>query len=193
MKLRLLCFGLAVVLLASQAIMALGSQRCKLESPAIYEQASPAVVFISVISIDPYKTRDRIRSGIGSGFIFDSKGYILTNSHVVFGSQIIIVTLENGRKTRAKLIGLDPLFDLAVLQIPVPEGQLPIIKLGDSDQLKIGDQLVALGNPFGLAQTLTKGILSGKNRVLPISQTIFPVPFCKLMRRSIQATPADRC
>jgi serine protease Do len=136
--------------------------------PELFVKASPAVVMITGQSINPYRLRDRVNRMLGSGFIIDGNGLVLTNSHVVFGLQSLIVTLDNGEIVPAKLVGADPIFDLAVIQISKPKrGTLPILKLGDSDKLRPGEEVIAIGNPLGLDQTVTRGIVSGLNRLLP--------------------------
>ena len=135
----------------------------------VFKEVSPSVVFIAATSIDPFKVINRVKTGIGSGFIISKEGLILTNSHVVFGSQHIIVTLDNGNKIIGKLIGVDPLVDLAVVKIATPPEGLPVISIGDSNEIQVGEQVMVIGNPFGLEQTLTLGIISGVNRILPES------------------------
>jgi serine protease Do len=142
----------------------------------LFKRVSPSVVFITASSIDPFKVTNRVRSVIGSGFMIDKDGLILTNSHVVFGRHIIIVTLDDGNKAIAKLLGADPILDLAVLRIPVPPEGLPNAILGDSDAIQIGEDVLAIGNPLGLEQTLTRGIVSGVNRILPESPLSFSLP-----------------
>ena len=132
----------------------------------VFKEISPSVVFIAATSIDPFKIINRVKTGIGSGFIISKEGLILTNSHVVFGSQHIVVTLDNGTKAIGKLIGADPILDLAVLKIPPPPEGLPVISLGDSNAIQVGEQVMVIGNPLGLEQTLTLGIISGVNRIL---------------------------
>ncbi len=151
---------------ASAAEVASGA--CAESIPELFERVSPAVVMITGQSINPYRLRDRVNRMLGSGFIIDGKGLILTNSHVVFGLQSLVVTLDNGEIVPAKLVGADPIFDLAVIQIPKPKsGALPVVKLGDSDRLRPGEEVIAIGNPLGLDQTVTRGIVSGLNRLLP--------------------------
>lgn len=141
---------------------------CKISATKIYETAAPAVVFITATTINPYRLSDRVEHIVGSGFIIDAEGLILTNSHVAFGRQSLTVKLDDGTVLPARLLGADPLFDIAVLQIPKPsKGQLPTVKLGDSDHTRAGEEMLALGNPLGLDQTLTRGIVSALNRVLP--------------------------
>src|SRR5881409_23651 len=102
----------------------------------------------------------------GSGVIVDAKGYVLTNNHVIENAQDITVRLSDGRKFTAKLVGRDPKTDLAVLKVDAP-ALLPVAELGDSDQLRVGQWAIAIGNPFGLDRTVTVGIISAtaRNRV----------------------------
>ena len=146
----------------------LGGASCSISLPDLYEQVSPAVVMVTGRAINPYRLRDRISRVLGSGFIIDKDGLILTNAHVVFGLQSLAVTLDDGTVTSAKLIGADPIFDIAAIQIPRPKsGRLPTVPLGDSDKLRAGEEVVAIGNPLGLDQTVTRGIVSAVNRILP--------------------------
>jgi len=105
------------------------------------------------------------RTSLGSGFIWDKSGYIITNNHVVANSKEIRVVLSDEREFNAKLVGRDPKTDLALIKIDTRD-DLPAVKLGDSDKLKIGEWVVAIGNPFGIGQTVTAGIVSAKGRTL---------------------------
>jgi S1-C subfamily serine protease len=141
---------------------------CRESIPALYERVSPAVVSITAASVNPYDTQNRIERQAGSGVIVDSSGLVLTNSHVVFGHPVIAVTLDDGTTLPAQIVGADPLFDIALIRIPPPaSGKLPTVKLGSSERLVTGDEVYAIGNPFGLEQTLTRGIVSAVNRILP--------------------------
>jgi serine protease DegQ len=102
------------------------------------------------------------QSGLGSGVIVSPTGYILTNNHVVEGADEIEVTLNDGRKAKAKIIGTDPDTDLAVLKIELDK--LPVIVLGSAESMQVGDQVLAIGNPFGLGQTVSAGIVSALGR-----------------------------
>src|ERR1041385_1172944 len=140
---------------------------CTAPLTSVFKQVSPAVVFISAVSINPYRMSDRVEHIVGSGFIVDRSGLILTNSHVVFGRQLIDVTLDDGSTVSAQLIGADPIFDVALLRIPKPtRGALNIVDLGDSDRVQVGEEVIAIGNPLGLDQSLTRGVISAINRVL---------------------------
>jgi serine protease Do len=141
---------------------------CSLTIPSIFDRVSPAVVFIFATSINPYRVNGRVENVVGSGFIIDSSGLILTNSHVAFGRQSIEVRLEDGTSVPAQLIGADPIFDIAVLRIPKPvKGNLSIVVLGDSDKVHVGGEAIVIGNPLGLDQSLTRGTISAINRLLP--------------------------
>ena len=105
------------------------------------------------------------RAGLGSGFIVTSDGLILTNAHVVEGADRVDVGLSEGRIVTAKVIGVDPRLDIAVLRIP--ERNLPVVSFGDSDRLQAGQQAIAIGNPLGFEHTVTVGVVSALNRVIP--------------------------
>jgi S1-C subfamily serine protease len=136
--------------------------------PEIYDRVSPAVVSITSIAINPYQTADRVSRAVGSGVIMDASGLVLTNSHVVFGRQGIVVTLDDGTAVPGDVVGSDPVFDLAVLRIPPPAtGRLPVAVAGSSARLRVGEEVLAIGNPLGLDQTLTRGVVSAINRILP--------------------------
>ena len=111
------------------------------------------------------------RQGLGSGVIIDSNGYVLTNHHVIDGAEQIRVDLSDGRSLEAKLVGSDPPSDLAVLKVDA--SNLPILVLGDSDKTRVGDVVLALGNPLGVGQTVTMGIISAKGRQTGLSNGSF--------------------
>ncbi|MCX5830045.1 MAG: DegQ family serine endoprotease [Deltaproteobacteria bacterium] len=109
--------------------------------------------------------RESRQNSLGSGFIISSDGYIFTNNHVVAKADKIKVKLSNGREYDAEVKGKDPNTDLALIKIK-PDGDLPCVKFGDSDKLRVGDWVFAIGNPFGLDHTVTAGIVSAKGRVI---------------------------
>ncbi|MEF9672541.1 Do family serine endopeptidase AlgW [Pseudomonas sp. MWU13-2100] len=111
---------------------------------------------------DNLPKQKRMESSLGSAVIMSSTGYLLTNNHVTAGADQIVVALKDGRETLAKVVGSDPETDLAVLKIDLPN--LPSITIGRSDQIRIGDIALAIGNPFGVGQTTTMGIISATGR-----------------------------
>ena len=150
---------------------------CTEPLPDLFRRVSPSVVLITAIMIDPFGLTERIKTSIGSGFIIDAGGLILTNSHVVYGRRAIAVTLDSGLTVPAEMIGADPVLDMAVLKVPPPEKGFPVIvKLADTAKLQVGEEVIAIGNPMGLEQTLTRGVVSGVNRILPISPMSMTIP-----------------
>ncbi|MFL2885133.1 MAG: Do family serine endopeptidase [Candidatus Pelagibacter sp.] len=113
--------------------------------------------------------QEKQSSALGSGFIIDEKGIVVTNNHVIEGAEDIVVQVNGEKKFKAKVIGADPLSDIAVLKIDSKEKFLPV-SFGDSDKARIGDWVIAIGNPFGLGGTVTSGIISARNRSIGLSR-----------------------
>ncbi|MDA9731273.1 Do family serine endopeptidase [Candidatus Pelagibacter sp.] len=113
--------------------------------------------------------QERQSSALGSGFIIDESGIVVTNNHVIDGAEDIVVQVNGEKKFNAKVVGADPLSDIAVLQLDTKEKFIPV-KFGDSDKARIGDWVIAIGNPFGLGGTVTSGIISARNRSIGLSR-----------------------
>ena len=113
--------------------------------------------------------QERQSSALGSGFIIDEKGIVVTNNHVISDAEDIIVRVNGDKEFKAKVVGADPLSDIAVLQLDTKEKFIPV-KFGDSDKARIGDWVIAIGNPFGLGGTVTSGIISARNRSIGLSR-----------------------
>ena len=113
--------------------------------------------------------QERQSSALGSGFIIDEKGIVVTNNHVIDGAEDIVVQVNGEKKFNAKVVGADPLSDIAVLQLETKEKFIPV-KFGDSDKARIGDWVIAIGNPFGLGGTVTSGIISARNRSIGLAR-----------------------
>jgi serine protease Do len=154
----------------------------------IYTQVNPSVVNVQVEqrqmvrspvqsesrgfparrSQTPQEPQELIRQGVGSGFVWDTAGHIVTNNHVVAGADRITVTLHDGTTAPAKVVGTDPESDLAVAQVDLPADQLRPVQLADSTQVKVGQLTAVFGNPFGLQNTMTVGFVSALGRALPV-------------------------
>ena len=129
----------------------------------IFEKSEPGVVRVNVQRANSV---DGV-GGIGSGFVFDKKGHIITNAHVVNDATKVVVTFLDGRSYNAKIIGVDEYTDIAVIKVNADLSLLQPVLLGDSSNLKVGEQIAAIGNPFGLSGSLTSGIVSQLGRLLP--------------------------
>jgi Do/DeqQ family serine protease len=163
-----------------QSVALIGSGTATASYAAAARRASPAVVSITASRANIAQPRaddpafrfffgDRARQrpqerqvGLGSGVIVSPEGYLLTNNHVIEGADDIEVTLGDGRNARARTVGADPDSDVAVLKIDLDK--LPVIQFGDVDHLQVGDVVLAIGNPFGVGQTVTSGIVSALGR-----------------------------
>lgn len=132
----------------------------------IYKAVSPGVVNIRTVTLVQDFFAVYPEEGSGSGSIIDDQGHILTNYHVIEGARQLFVTLADGSEYRATLIGGDPDTDLAVIKINAPREKLTVVPMGDSDKLAVGQKVLAIGNPFGIGQTLTRGIISALGRPL---------------------------
>jgi S1-C subfamily serine protease len=141
-------------------------ENCNEPLATLFERISPSVVSIQAMKINKAKPQRRFETIVGSGVVIEKDGQILTNAHVVDGAASLSVTLDTGDRSPARTIGLDPVLDIALLRVEA-KNPLPVARLGDSATLKVGDEVVAIGNPVGLEQTMTRGIVSGLNRVLP--------------------------
>ena len=113
--------------------------------------------------------QERQSAALGSGFIIDESGIVVTNNHVIQGAEDIIVRVNGDEEFKAKVLGADPLMDIAVLQLETDEKFIPV-SFGDSDKARIGDWVIAIGNPFGLGGTVTSGIISARNRSIGLSR-----------------------
>ncbi len=137
----------------------------------IFERTEEGVVQVNV-----HRTSDVIgANGVGSGFVFDKNGHIITNEHVVQNSDIITVTFLDGRSYNAEVVGVDAATDIAVIKVNADPTLLKPIHIGDSSNLKVGMPVAAIGNPFGLSGTMTSGIVSALGRLLP-QDTGFSIP-----------------
>ena len=163
-----------------------GEEQPAISSPftALAEKCTPSVVNVKVTKVEktsfgemqvpapfqkffnaPQFRQDQTVQGAGSGVIISKDGYILTNNHVVDGAKELSVTLADKREFKAQIVGRDPKTDLAIVKIEAGEN-LPAASIGDSDRMRVGDWVLAIGNPFGLGNTVTLGIVSAKGRVI---------------------------
>jgi S1-C subfamily serine protease len=134
----------------------------------IYGRWSPGVVQVEarIDATDPFEPFPQTERSLGSGWVFDKAGHIVTNYHVVQGAEAVDVSFSNNESVRARIVGVDPSTDLALLKVNTPSRGLTPLDLGSSDDVRVGDAVVAIGNPFGYERSVTAGIVSAIGRVL---------------------------
>ena len=147
----------------------------------LYERVNPAVVNIRVVKrVEQTATfvmpDEFYQEGQGSGFVWDREGHIVTNNHVVEGADEVEVVFWDDTVVEGKVIGTDPDSDLAVVEVDLPAEKLHLVELGDSDELRVGQMAIAIGNPFGQAGTMTRGIISGLGRTFRPGSSPFAIP-----------------
>ena len=130
----------------------------------IFEDTEPGVVRVNVQRSENIEIND---GGVGSGFVYDDKGHIITNSHVIQAAESINVTFLDGRSYEAEIVGVDKFTDIAIIRVDADPSTLHPLKFGDSSNLKVGQRIAAIGNPFGLSGSMTAGIVSQVGRLLP--------------------------
>jgi len=158
---------------------------------SLFEKASSSVVFITTLQVraDYFRrSLTEVPSGSGSGFVWNEDGYIVTNFHVVRGSQKVRVTLADQSTWEAKVVGAAPSKDLAVLKIDAPVDKLIPLSLGESDNLLVGQSVYAIGNPFGLDQTLTTGIISALGREI---ESLSRIPIRDVIQTDAAINPGN--
>ena len=145
----------------------------EVNSVRVYKKMANATVLIASTYVSAHHITQASGKGIGSGVLIDEQGSIVTNAHVVDGAAKIMVTLHDGTRLPAELIGSDPQSDVALLHVTLPHGQYAPAQLGDSDKLEIGQKVLAIGHPFGLGYAFSTGIVSGFGKVLEPKQEVF--------------------
>ncbi len=155
----------------------------------VYNQVNPSVVTIEVSQqaaarsgnpnvpgLAPFGQQQQAQRALGSGFVWDTQGHIVTNNHVVDGASQILVTFSDGNMVTGKVVGADSQSDLAVVQVNVPAAQLHPVRIADSTKVKVGEMVIAIGNPFGEQNTMTTGIVSALGRSLPVDNGVAQGP-----------------
>lgn len=156
---------------SSAATIPSGPAGFAVDLTALYQQVDPGVVAIWTFSSVGGVQDTNVPLGQGSGFVIDTEGHIVTNQHVVADAETIEVDFPSGARTWAEVLGTDRDSDLAVLKVDVPAEQLFPLPLGDSDQVRVGETVFAIGNPFGLSGSMTSGIVSAIGRTLDSERT----------------------
>ena len=153
------------------------SAACNKPFSDVFRDISPSVVRIFMVAIDPYSALKRVQLGVGTGLVIDDDGHIVTNAHLVYETNEIIVSFGDEDMQSAEIIGIDPITDLAVIKLIAPIAQLKKAKLGRSAKLVVGEEVLAVGYPLGIGKTATRGIVSAIERVVPLSTFSWMTPY----------------
>lgn len=150
---------------------------CDKSFSEVFREVSPSTVRILSVAINPFKVIERVQLGVGTGFVIDDDGHIVTNAHVVYGASELIVSNGKEQMAKAEIVGVDPISDLAVIRLTTSDMPLRSAGLGSSKELAIGEEVLAIGYPLGIGKTATRGIISAMERVVPLSPFSWMMPF----------------
>jgi putative serine protease PepD len=155
---------------------ALADNSCDKAFDEVFREVAPGVVQVFSVSIDPFTMVHRVQHAVGTGFVADDLGHIVTNAHLVYGASVLMVATGGDDMLEAEVVGIDPISDLAVVKLSEPGEQLPAVSLGGSSDLRIGTEVLAVGYPFGIGKTATRGIISGMERIMPFYTSSWMTP-----------------
>jgi len=168
----------------------LGTNGYPVSFAPLAKRADPAVATVKARTVQQGSSgRRRVQEGLGTAFVYDPKGYMLTNNHVIEEATDILVGFVDGRELRASVVGRDKQTDIAVLK--VEEEGLASLPLGDSDRIEVGDWVVAIGNPFGLSHTVSAGILSAKGRTKDDVKGLDPTGYFNFLQTDASINPGN--
>jgi S1-C subfamily serine protease len=143
----------------------------------VFREVSPSVVRIFSVTIDPFSVLNRVKLAVGTGVVIDDEGHIVTNAHVVYGARELLISNGDDKMDPAEIVGADPITDLAVVKLKRRDKQLQKVQMGDSANVEIGEEVMAIGYPFAIGKTATRGIVSAMERIVPISPFSWMTPF----------------
>jgi serine protease Do len=150
---------------------------CDRSASTIFEEVAPSVVRIFSVAINPYSLSERVHTAVGTGLVIDNDGHIATNAHLVFESRELLLSVDDEEMWPARIVGVDPITDLAVIALEMPLFPLLAAPLGTSADLVVGEEVLAIGFPFGIGKTASRGIISAVQRIVPITPFSWRAPF----------------
>jgi serine protease Do len=148
---------------------------CDRSAGQIFRETGPSIVRVVSIAIDPFSLAKRVRQGVGSGIVID-EGRVITNAHIVYEASEILIGMDNGRIFPAEIVAIDEISDLAIIKPVGASLPLPPARFSKSETLDVGTDVLAIGYPFGLEKSISRGIVSGKGRILPFTPTSWLTP-----------------
>lgn len=167
---------MVVICYAILAASSATASTCDKSFSDVFSEVSPSVVQVFTVSIDPFSLMHRVQHSVGTGFVIDDDGHVVTNAHVVHAASEVMISIDEDNVLPATIVGVDPISDLAVIKLAYPGIQLQKAPLGKSNALEIGEEVMAVGYPFGIGKTATRGIVSGMERVIPFSTSSWITP-----------------
>jgi S1-C subfamily serine protease len=165
---------LAIVCCSALGVSVASAASCEIPLTKVFDGAAQSVVRIFAVAIDPFSVNERVQTTVGTGLVIDEQGHIVTNAHLVFDANEVMVSAVDEQMINATVVGVDTITDLAVIKAEVG---LPPAILGSSAKLAIGEEVMAIGFPFGIGKTATRGIVSALERVVPLSPFSWRAPF----------------
>jgi S1-C subfamily serine protease len=172
------CSGLfAIIGCAILAQSPASAASCDQPPTEVFNGAAESVVRVFAVAIDPFRMTERVQTAIGTGIVIDDQGHIVTNAHLVFEASQVMVSQTEEEMIEATVVGFDAITDLAVIVVEPSELKSPPATLGHSADLAIGEEVMAIGYPFGIGKTATRGIISALERVVPLSPFSWQAPF----------------
>ncbi len=166
--------AVTVFLVFSQSVSAAS---CDKPLTEVFHQSSASVVRVFTVAVDPFSLNQRVQTYVGTGVVTDDEGHIVTNAHLVFEASQIMVSTREDEMFQGVIVGIDSITDLAVIRVEPSDLELPRASLGSSANLSIGEEVMAIGYPFGMGKTATRGIISALERVVPLSPFSWRAPF----------------
>jgi len=168
---------IAIICWLVLAVPMAAASSCDKAFPEIFREAAPSVVRIFSVAIDPFSVSDRVQLGVGSGVVIDDDSRVVTNAHLIHSASEIMISSNGDDMREAELVGIDLVSDLAVLRLKDISVQLQKARVGSSEGLEVGAEVLALGYPFGIGRTATRGIISAMERIVPLSPMSWRMPF----------------
>ena len=173
---RFLIFALFAAM-SAEPLAAAEKRSCDKSFADVYASIAPSVVRVFSVKIDPFNVTNRVQMGVGSGVVFDDQHRVITNAHLVHDARVVMVGPDQHSMQKAKVVGMDLVSDLAVIQPMNDVRRFRAAPLGKSATRRIGEEVIAIGHPLGLGKAASRGIVSGLGRILPLSPLSWMTPF----------------
>ncbi len=167
-----------VALLWGLVAQAARAEICDRATNAVFDELAPSVVRVFSVAVDAFSLSERVQISVGTGLAIDAQGHVVTNAHLVFESKQVLISVDDEEMLPAHVVGIDPITDIAVIALDFPlSPPLPAATLGASADLVVGEEVLAIGFPFGIGKTASRGIISAVQRIVPMTPFSWRAPF----------------